>query len=137
MNLITDRTLEDVLAGTEKGRYGAEDLNRVERAVAELYELAKALDITPTGEIKTDWDANALFSAESWPTQGQMARYLANIAHLCEAVELGAVLPATMENLTWESANRMEEALLSAYPRLQNALQIFRYSGEMFAGEEN
>ena len=42
MNLITDRTLEDVLLGTEKGHYGEADLNRVEYAVAELYELAKA-----------------------------------------------------------------------------------------------
>lgn len=137
MNLITDRTLEDVLLGTEKGHYGEADLNRVEYAVAELYELAKALGINPPGEIKTDWDIFALFSSETWPTQHQMQRYLANITHLCAAVELAGRLPRTMENLTWEDANRIEEALLLTYPRIQNALQIFRFSGEVFAGEEN
>ena len=137
MNLITDRTLEDVLLGTEKGHYGVADLNRVEQAVAELYELAKALGIYPPGEIKTDWDLFTLFSSETWPTQHQMQRYLANITHLCKAVQAASGLPATMENLTWDDANRIEEALLLTYPRICNALQIFRFSGEVFAGEEN
>ena len=45
-------------------------------------------------------------------------------------------LPETMENLTVDGANNIEKALLLAYPRIENALQIFRYSGEVFAGEE-
>lgn len=136
MNLITDRTAEDVLQGTPKGKYTTEDLNRVEQAVAELYALAKELDIYPVGTIKTDWEPTALFSPDAWPTQSQMQRYLANITHLCAAVELAAGLPSTMENLTWEGANCIEEALLLAYPRIQNAIRIFQYSGEIFAGEE-
>ncbi len=136
MNLITDRTENDVLRGTAKGKYTAEDLNRVENAVAELYALAKNLDIYPVGTIKTDWNPWALFSPETWPTQSQMARYLANITHLCEGLKAAEGLPTTMENLTWERANNIEKALLLAYPRIQNTIQIFRYSGEIFAGEE-
>ena len=36
MQFITDRTHADVLLGNEKGIYSYEDLNRVERAVAQL-----------------------------------------------------------------------------------------------------
>ena len=136
MNLITDRTAEDVLQGTSKGKYTTEDLNRVEQAVEELYALAKELDIYPVGTIKTDWNPTKLFSSDAWPTQSQMQRYLANITHLCKAVQTASGLPATMENLTWGRANSIEEALLLAYPRIQNAIQIFQYSGEIFAGEE-
>ena len=136
MNLITDRTENDVLNGTAKGKYTAEDLNRVEQAVAALYALAKELGIDPPGDFKTDWDPKALFSPEAWPTQSQMQRYLANITHLCKGVKAAEGLPTTMENLTWERANNIEKALLLAYPRIQNAIQIFRYSGEIFAGEE-
>ena len=136
MNLITDRTENDVLNGTAKGKYTAEDLNRVEQAVAELYDQAKALGIDPPGYFKTDWDSMALFSPKTWPTKKQMQRYLANITHLCEGVKAAEGLPVTMENLTWEMANNIEKALLLAYPRIQNTIQIFRYSGEIFAGEE-
>lgn len=136
MNLITDRTLEDVLKGTPKGKYTAQDLNRVEQATENLYDQAKELGILPPGTFKTDWSFPVLFSREEWPTQAQMQRYLANITHLCRAVELAGGLPTTMENLTYEDANHIEQALLGVYPRIQNALQIFRYSGEVFAGEE-
>lgn len=136
MELITDRTLEDVLQGTQKGRYGVADLNRVEQAVQELYSYADALGIVPPGQIKTDWVFPTAFSALSWPTELQMRRYLANITHLCQAVELAGGLPASMENLTFTGANSIEQALLGVYPRIQNALQIIQYSGEIFAGEE-
>jgi len=136
MNLITDRTAEDVLQGTPKGKYCAEDLNRVESAVAALYEAAEAMGVAPPGEFKTDWQSEALFSPKTWPTQRQMQRYLANITHLCEAVELAKGLPTTMENLTWQDANAIESALLGVYPRIVNTLRIFQYSGEIFAGEE-
>ena len=136
MNLVTDRTLNDVITGTAKGQYTAEDLNRVEQAVAELYGAACALGIYPPGYFKTDWDSQAVFSPQSWPTQNQMHRYLANIRHLCEGVELAEGLPSTMEKLTWERANRIEEALLLVYPRIGSAVQNFQYSGEIFAGEE-
>ena len=137
MNLITDRTLADVLLGTDKGRYGAGDLNRVEQAVEELYAIAKILGISETTRIKTDWAHCAEFSPDRWPTRSQMDRYLGNIHRLCEMVEAEMNLPCSMENLTWEAANRIEEALLAADTRIRKIIQALHFSGELFAGEEN
>jgi len=137
MKLITDRTKADVLLGTEKGRYSATDLNRVEQAVAELYAAAGALDVSGISEIKTDWDSSGEFSADRWPTKRQMARYLDNIKCLCEGVEIAAPLPRSMENLTWNGANQIERALLATHIRISEMVQILQFSGEIFAGEEN
>lgn len=137
MELVTDRTKSDVLLGTEKGKYSAADLNRVESAVEELAVLAKKLGVNKQFEVKTDWGLPGEFSASQWPTKKQMARYLNNVWQLCNAVDLAANLPGSMEGLTWDGANQIEQALLLVYERIQNILKIFRYSGEFFAGEEN
>ena len=136
MNLITDRTKADVLLGNEKGRYGIADLNRVEGAVAELLVLAKPLDIN-IEQVKTDWSLPGAFSTTEWPTVGQMRRYLGNVCRLCRAVEVMANLPASMEDLNWEGANQIERALLAVETRINHIIEVFRYSGEFFAGEEN
>lgn len=137
MEFVTDRTKTDVLLGTEKGQYGFADLNRVEQAVAELSAAAKKLDIHYTPVVKTDWGAPGVFSSETWPTKGQMIRYLENVSRLCQLMEIKAAIPSTMEKLTWEGANDIEQALLFVSERIRNILQILQYSGEIFAGEEN
>lgn len=137
IEFITDRTKSDVLLGTEKGRYSISDLNRVESAVAELSVLAKNLGVNKQFDVKTDWSMPGEFSAAQWPTKKQMTRYLNNVQFLCEAVELAVSLPSSMENLTWDGANQIEQALLSVYERIQRIIKIFRYSGEIFAGEES
>lgn len=136
MQLVTDRTYTDVLMGNQKGCYGPEDLNRVEQAVAELAAIAQALDVQGEFVIKTDWALPSVFSPDSWPTATQMRRYLDNVHRLCSAVELAADLPTTMEKLTWEGANRIEQALEQTHTRIHNILQTFQFSGEIFAGEE-
>ena len=136
MQLVTDRTKADVLLGTEKGRYGEADLNRVESAVLELYQMATMLDVGKVPAIKTDWRHPEAFAPETWPTKSQMARYLMNVQRLCHAVLLAANLPATMERLTWEDANNIENALQLVYGRIQGIFQTFRFSGEFFSGEE-
>lgn len=137
MNLITDRTKADVLLGTEKGRYGIVDLNRVESAVAWLLSLAEKLDIHEKLDVKTDWSYPGVFSENAWPTVTQMKRYLHNVYQMCRAVEVTAKLPGSMDQLTWEGANQIEKALVAVEERIYNILQAFRYSGEFFAGEEN
>ena len=137
MEFVIDRTKSDVLLGTEKGRYSTADLNRVEGAVAELAVLAKKLGVNKQFDVKTDWGMPGEFSAAQWPTKKQMARYLGNVHSLCDAMELVAKLPVSMEQLTWDGANQIEEALSLAYERIQRILITFRYSGEFFAGEEN
>lgn len=135
--LIFDRTRVDVVQGTEKGFYGSNDLNRVEGAVAQLLEQAKALDIYLPLVTKTDWALTDTFSQDSWPTKQQMARYLGNVSRLCAACGVQMPLPATMENLNWEGANQIERALYEINRRITAGVQTFRFSGEVFAGEEN
>ena len=137
MEFVTDRTKSDVLLGTEKGQYGATDLNRVESAVAELCVLAKNLGVSKQLFVKTDWGMPGEFSAEQWPTKNQMERYLSNVWFLCETVELAANLPVSMEKLNWDGANQIEEALSQVYERIRKTIKMFRYSGEIFSGEEN
>lgn len=137
MELITDRTEADVFLGNERGTYSYADLNRVEQAVAELCSLAARLDIHNNLTTKTDWGLPGAFSADTWPTEEQMARYLSNVHTLCDSLSLKVVLPETMAHLTFTGANEIENALLSAYYRVQSILNAYQYSGEIYAGEEN
>lgn len=137
MNFVTDRTESDVLLNNEKGRYKYSDLNRVERAVSELCQLAQKLDMYPELTTKTNWSRPGTFSAKTWPTESQMQRYIQNVHRLCDCFGLSLPLPATMDQLNWEGANNIEKALQYAYVRVQSILNTFYYSGELFAGEEN
>ncbi len=137
MNLITDRTARDVALGTEKGSYGATDLNRVEMAVQELLQLAQGLDLQGPWNVKTNWDLPETFGSDTWVTAEQMVRYLDNVRKLCQEVKLVAALPESMNRLTYEGANQIEQALYLVEKRILNILEIFRFSGEFYAGEEN
>lgn len=138
MELITDRTYEDVLLQNEKGCYGIGDMNRVEQAVLQLCSLAEQLDMHPALVTKTDWNSPGAFSAQSWPVQSQMARYVQNVHSLCGllGVDHGQV-PESMEKLNYQQANAIEQALLNAYRHIEKIINTYRYSGECFAGEEN
>lgn len=131
MNLITDRTKADVLLGTAKGRYGFEDLNRVEKAAEELSGM---LGVQMHTVFKTNWGTPGVFDSKTWPTLQQMERYLGNVRKLCESVLLDATLPEFMEKLNWKSANQIEEALLTVERYARGMLE--RYSGDVYAGEE-
>ena len=137
MELITNRTEADVLMGTARGTYSFADLNRVETAVKELSEAAKELSVHFMPSVKTDWAYPGTFSADTWPTQSQMLRYLDNVKQLCQKVGVTAKLPSSMENLNWKGANQIEEALSAVNDKIENVIQGFQYSGEIFAGEEN
>ena len=93
-----------------KGAYNYSDLNRVERAVAEISDLA-GLNLNT----KTDW--------KMWdiPTATEMSRYLANINAIRNLVadnESIPVAPASMNNLTYNDANNIELILSAAYESL-------------------
>lgn len=137
IQLITDRTESDVLLQTEKGLYGASDFNRVESAVKEIVDLLPKLDIAIDLVTKTDWDKPGTFSPEQWPIYSQMIRYLENIRSVCGFLSLQAILPDSMEHLSWESANQIETTLHSAQSRVSGILNTYKYSGDLFAGEEN
>ena len=136
MNLITDRTLSDALLGNSKGIYAYTDLNRVEQAVLLLAQMAEKLDLWFTPRVKLDWGEPDAFDPERWPTRGQMERYLQNVRTLCTLVGVTARIPENMERLSWEDANRIEQALLAVERQIWEVENTFSYSGELFAGEE-
>ena len=100
----------EILATTAtKGAYNYSDLNRVERAVAEISDLAGLGLVT-----KQDW--------KMWdiPTATEMNRYIGNIAAIREALTDGVSVPETptMNNLTYSEANNLELILDVAYKTL-------------------
>jgi hypothetical protein len=93
-----------------KGAYNYSDLNRVERAVAEISDL-RGLNLVT----KTDWGMWDI------PTESEMVRYLNNIRHIRETLGDAADIPtppASMNNLTYADANNIEIILESAYKSL-------------------
>lgn len=138
MELITDRTESDVLLGNEKGVYSYTDLNRVESAAAELAAELSNMGYRINLVTKTDWALPGDFSLDAWPVQSQMERYLRNIRTIRNffPLEGKGALPETMDKLTWKSANLIEMILENANAKISAVKQAWKYSGEVFAGEE-
>lgn len=138
MNLITDRTELDALLGNEKGVCSHTDLNRVEAAVAEIAADLSAMGYSIAPITKTDWNLTGNFSEASWPTETQMKRYLKNVQEIWNIIPLlgKGALPLSTEKLTWRSANLIEMVLENASTRINATKLAWKYSGEIFAGEE-
>ena len=131
MEFITDRTEYDALVGNHKGVYSYTDLNRVETAVKRISD-AMSLGLTT----KTNWSLPAAFSAREWPVESQMKRYLENVAAVRRHFGITYPIPSTMERLTWQGANNIERVLEKAMASMEGVKQTYRYSGELYAGEE-
>ena len=127
-NLVFDRTALDVaqlqavtaklVAGTAtaaeraaflagmKGAYNYTDLNRVGAAVEYLTTLLYSLGYNVATAPVTDWQESDI------PTPAQMAQYLDNIAALRNRLLYVAPdAPASIEGLTYQEANDIEEIL--------------------------
>lgn len=132
--LITDRTEADVLLGTEKGYYTCADLNRVEAAVAQIGSLLPQLGAAERF-VTNYWGIPGSFPA-GWPSEGQMERYLGNVRRIRSMFRIGVEVPESMDCLTIEGANAIEQVLEIAAERAGGILNSIHYSGEIFAGEE-
>ena len=99
----------EVIATTAtKGAYNHSDLNRVERAVAEISDIENLGLVT-----KTTW--------RMWdvPTESEMNRYLGNIGVLRDRYSIDISLPDTMSGLTYETANNIEKIILETYQKVR------------------
>ena len=97
-----------------KGAYNYSDLNRVERAVAEISERV-GMNLTT----KTDW---AMWDI---PKSADMVRYLNNISMIRSIIFDTSGVPETpnsMNNLTYNGANDIEKILLAAYEQVSASL---------------
>ena len=75
---------------------------------------------------------------EDVPTLTQMQRYLGNVSALRGVLELPedtAAVPEDMAGLTLEETNAIEEILVSIEVWIQNMMQAWFYSGEIYSGE--
>ena len=90
-----------------KGAYNYSDLNRVERAVAEIADRAGLTLITKT--YWTMWEV---------PTEADMSRYLGNINAIKAHFGINISVPNSMSNLDYVGANNIELILSKAYSLL-------------------
>ena len=132
LNIITDRTQADVINGTDKGYYNAEDLNRVGAAVeyvaGRFASYGYAVSVSP----KKDWAMGDI------PREADMAKYLVEVEQLRGLVRVLPTTPETpgdMENLWWWEANHIEQILKDADSLLTNMAAAWYYSGAIYAGE--
>ena len=130
--LITDRTQQDVAAGSEKGSYNASDLNRVGAAMnyvaGRLTEQGYAPSISP----KTDW------LDTEWFTTGAALIYLSDLAELRRQFVMmrsTPEVPEDMGRLTYQEANNIEKILEDIDALLTKASFAWYYSGDVFSGE--
>ena len=152
LNLITDRTAQDVqrlkelkrkgydnLSSAEKaewaackGAYNHTDLNRVEAAVRMIAEKLKELHVDVAVTTKSDWALTDL------PTISDMNHYLDNVMTLRNAssgLELAPYPPESMVKLDYTGANAIEETLLYINTWADRMKDSQKYAGEFFGGE--
>ena len=132
--LVTDRTDEDVSAGTSKGYYNASDLNRVGSAVSYLQDRLDSCGILPELSAKMNWSISDI------PTQTQMRVYLSNIQSIRGALTVMASTPAapeSMERLTAGEANDIENILLACDSLISALLAVVLRSDQMLLESGN
>lgn len=153
LNLITDRTLEDVnftrrlnelgfmyldtdeieqLRLDQKGAYNASDLNRVESTVQYLAERLAITGNHPVVDVKTVW------TNKEWVTASESERYLHNIKMLRNVLAIPSNLPEVpqdLEDLYYTEANDIERILEMIDEMITNISKSWYYSNDLFSGE--
>ena len=153
MELITDRTYEDVVRWqtlhdkgwlamssleraewllVAKGRYTHADMNRVESAVQELSARLRELGYNhPSLSTKTTWSMSDI------PTKADFDRYFGNVAVLRKTIavpESTPTTPTTAIRLNYQIANELEEILANIDTVTTNLPKSWYFSGDIFAG---
>lgn len=153
--------LEDSI---QKGAYNYTDLNRVETAVAyvagELVEAHTTLQAYATSK-NVAWanvydvpydptDYSAITTVTTWeasdiPSVSEMTRYLGNVKLIHDAYLTDDVLPSSMNELNWSSANTIEKTLKDVHLLLlADIVRKKKYidsaatawkSGDLYSGE--
>ena len=153
MNLITDRTTQDVnrvkfLAAkawqdmTEaeraewlspmKGAYNYTDLNRVEEAVAFVAGRLKAFGYL------SSLPATRVWSAEDIPSEKDLTAYFNNVAILRSAIPVWNSTPAVPNNMDGfdvNQANALEQILVDVNQILSNMAGAWFYLGDLYSAE--
>ena len=132
LDLIYDRTQEDVRGRTAKGFYRYTDLNRVQAAV--LAVRARYLDMgynaVPLPDFRT-WAENDI---PRWP---QMDAYIRAVRSLDGLIPVpdAPTLPQSPDRLDWIGANAIEKFLERMDDSADRIAGAWFYSDEVFTGE--
>ena len=132
LQLITDRTEQDVIQETDKGYYWITDLNRVSNAVKYLTGLLLSQGVNVETIHKTDWADNAI------PTPQQLEQYLQDVRNLKSATDAGELMPevpSSIDDMGVEEANNIERILELLEYYIFELLKSFFYSNEIACGE--
>lgn len=145
LKLVTDRTIDDVIARNEKGTYNANTLNRVENATLYIAELLTANGYPTTIQIKNDWkeDKESNYTTDedrksNWNSLEKMTRYLDNVKFcVTQFIKSDYIpnLPETINGLTFEDANTIEKTLENIEFLVGNMKKEYIYAGTFSAGE--
>lgn len=153
MNLVTDRTAQDVARVLElknkgwtnmtaeekaewsagmKGAYNSTDLNRVHAATQYLSERLNECGYA------TEFVPMKTWSTEDVPTLTELETYLQNVRSIRDAfVVLGSTptAPTTMTRFNYIKANDIERILTDIDSLVTKMIASYSYSGECFGGE--
>ena len=133
LDLITDRTAQDVKNGTSKGYYNYTDLNRVLAAVQKVGQILTDSGYPTTLRIQNTWALGDI------PTSKQMSVYLSEVVKLANQLALPLLLwpdfPENMNYLNYRGANAIEKLLVDIVTFLELISQQHIYSGTVYAGE--
>lgn len=130
-SLVTDRTQADVDAWNTKGMYTEVDLNRVGIAIQYVFDKLNAVGYAPNVNPKVDWTED-----------DHMSPYQASV-YLHDLVEMRSQyamlpttpnVPKTMENLTYQKANDIEQILLDVYDQYLTMLTTYVACGVATCG---
>lgn len=130
MQLVTYRTEYDHLEGRRTGFYNVTDLIRVNEAIEHVANLLAENGYEATVATKIDWQLNDI------PTEAQMQQYVDSIRSIRNAIELARTTPAapaTMDGLTWETANHIEQILVDVEYMVSHVLRWLKRSGQFDA----
>ena len=132
LDLIYDRTAEDVAQGTDKGYYRHTDLNRVQAVVLYLRELYSGMgyDAVPLPSFRT-WAENDI------PRYPQMDAYIQAVRSLDGLIPVpdAPALPQSPDRLDWRGANAIEDFLARLEDSAERIAGAWFYSDEIFSGE--
>jgi len=132
LDLIYDRTPDDVAAGGDKGYYRHTDLNRVQAAVLYVRERYRAAgyDAVPYPSFRT-WAENDV------PRFSQMDNYLRAVRSLDGLIPVPGMtaLPVSMNRLDYAGANAIEKFLTLMDDSMDRISGAWFYCDEVFSDE--
>lgn len=132
ISALTSDELAEYLAGM-KGAYNAADLNRVGEAINYLVERMKSLAIYDDSIIpNTDWEIG------EWVVQSKVTNLLSCLNKVRAKLDLptdAPAVPATLDNLEYQTANDIERLLLMIDKRITQTTAAFPYTGVRYCGQ--